>query len=107
MRWPLPLIFAIGCASTHVEPEIPFEPDPPMVYVAKVKNLLVGLPPTDAEVDAVIADPAALGGLIDEWMKQPEYQRKMLRFFQLAFQQTQITRASFIDISPFGLGLSR
>src|SRR5579859_163123 len=26
----------------------PFESDPPAVYVAKVKNVLVGLPPTDA-----------------------------------------------------------
>ncbi len=34
-----------------------FEQDSPAVYVAKVKNLLVGLPPTDDEVKAVEADP--------------------------------------------------
>ena len=28
----------------------PFQADQPNTYVAKVKNLLVGLPPTDAEV---------------------------------------------------------
>ena len=31
----------------------PFVADPPSVYVAKVKNILVGLPPTDAEIAAV------------------------------------------------------
>jgi hypothetical protein len=113
------LVAALGCTGKapndqgddddveDPEEEIPFEPDRPAVYVAKVKNLLVGLPPTDAEVAAVVADPNALAGLIDGWMQLPAYERKMLRFFQLAFQQTQITKASFIDISPAGLGLPR
>jgi hypothetical protein len=73
-----------------------FEPMPPRVYVAKVKNALVGLAPTDEEVRAVAADPAALGPLVDAWMKLPEYRQKMLRFFQLAFQQTQITPNDFL-----------
>src|SRR5882762_9265219 len=67
-----------------------FVPDPPSVYVAKVKNILVGLPPTDGEIAQVTADPKALDGLIDGWMALPEYQQKMMVFFELAFQQTQI-----------------
>jgi hypothetical protein len=62
-----------------------------------VKNLLVGLPPTDDEVAAVAADPGALKALIAGWMQQPEYQAKMLRFFELAFQQTQISETDFAD----------
>jgi hypothetical protein len=81
-------------------PVLPFQVDPPMVYVAKVKNILVGLPPTDAEVASVVADPTKLGGLIDRWMKLPEYATKMRRFFELAFQQTQITVTEFSDQTP-------
>lgn len=85
-----------------------FVADPPSVYVAKVKNILVGLPPTDDEIAAVTKDPGALGGLIDGWMKLPEYQDKMLVFFELAFQQTQISATDFVDIvPPQGLGVGR
>src|SRR5262245_34348963 len=85
-----------------------FTPDPPAVYVAKVKNILVGLPPSDAELARVTADPSSLGDLIDEWMKLPEYQQKMMVFFELSFQQTQIAAADFVDIvPPNGLGNGR
>jgi hypothetical protein len=78
------------------------------VYVAKVKNILVGLPPTDAEVAQVTADPKKLGELIDGWMQLPEYQQKMMVFFELAFQQTQISAQDFVDIvPPNGLGNGR
>ncbi len=76
---------------------IPFQADPPRVYVAKVKNVLVGLPPTDAEVKAVESDPTQLAALIKGWMALPEYQAKMLRFFELAFQQTQVSIVDFED----------
>ncbi|HEY1691868.1 MAG TPA: hypothetical protein VGG39_06885 [Polyangiaceae bacterium] len=79
------------------EAGMPFQADPPTVYVAKVKNVLVGLPPTDAEVQAVQADPTQLAPLIDQWMQTPQYTAKMLRFFQLAFQQTQVTYTDFAD----------
>jgi hypothetical protein len=86
----------------------PFVADPPSVYVAKVKNILVGQPPTDDEVAQVTADPSKLGGLIDGWMASPEYQKKMMVFFELAFQQTQITATDFVDIVPTqGLGAGR
>ncbi len=76
---------------------LPSEVSPPSVYVAKVKNILVGLPPTDEEVKAVAADPSKLASLIDGWMKLPQYQTKMLRFFELAFQQTQVTDIDFAE----------
>lgn len=89
--------------DTSVHPA--FTPDSPSVYVAKVKNILVGLPPTDAEIQAVVDDPDALTGLIDTWMALPQYQQKMTVFFELAFQQTQISASDFIDTIPnFGVG---
>ena len=85
-------------ASQADAPATPaFQPAAPAVYVAKVKNILVGLPPTDAEVTAVSADPSQLRGLIGVWMQQPEYLQKMRRFFELAFQQTQVTAVDFAD----------
>ena len=76
---------------------MPFEADPPSVYVAKIKNILVGLPPTDDEVKAVETDATQLGTLIDAWMALPQYSQKMMRFFELAFQQTQVSIADFAD----------
>ena len=65
-----------GAATTNPDAGVNFQADAPAVYVAKVKNILVGLPPTDDEVAAVTADPSALGGLVDGWMQLPEYQRE-------------------------------
>ena len=100
-------VLATACAS-HKSPAVgpgagdaggaePFQPDPPAVYVAKVKNLLVGLPPTDDEVAAVAADAGQLPALIQAWMALPQYTHKMARFFELAFQQTQVSTADFAD----------
>src|SRR5690242_7692220 len=63
---------------------LPFQADGPAVYVAKVKNLLTGLAATQQEIDTVAkaSDPrGALASLIDGWMKTPQYDAKMLRFF--------------------------
>jgi hypothetical protein len=102
------MVLALGCGTDFQGTNGPdsFTPDPPSVYVAKVKNVLVGQAPTDAEITAVKNDPNALGGLIDGWMQTPEYEAKMLVFFELAFQQTQISTADFIDLLP-NRGLSR
>src|SRR5262245_31060351 len=89
-----------SAANTNGDAGVIFSADPPEVYVAKVKNILVGLPPTDDEVAQVKADPGALGALVDGWMAMPEYQQKMMVFFELAFQQTQITAADFTDMIP-------
>lgn len=76
----------------------PFEPLPPRVYVAKVKALLTGLAATDDEVAAVTADPRALAGLVDRWTATPQFDERMLRFFQQAFQQTQTDIGDYDDI---------
>jgi hypothetical protein len=87
---------------------LPTETSPPTVYVAKVKNILVGLPPTDEEIKAVEADPAKLASLIDGWMKLPQYEAKLVRFFQLAFQQTQVDEVDFDDQSfPTKISINR
>jgi hypothetical protein len=70
-------------------PDTPFEPVAPHVYVAKVKNILTGLPPTNEELAAVVADPNALKGLVDVWAASPEGQGKLVKWLSLAFQQTQ------------------
>ena len=49
-----------GTAPGEPMPQIPFEPVSARNYVAKVKNLLLGLPATEEEIAAVTADPAAL-----------------------------------------------
>jgi hypothetical protein len=69
----------------------PFEPIPPVSYVTRVKNLMTGLAPTDDEVQAVVADPNALRGLVDQWMELPQFHDKMLDFFRNAFQQNRVT----------------
>jgi hypothetical protein len=74
-----------------------FQADTPSVYVAKVKNVLLGLPPTDDEVKAVVADATQLTTLIDGWMGLPQYAQKMMTFFELAFQQTQVSVIDFAD----------
>jgi hypothetical protein len=75
----------------------PFVAAAPAAYVAKVKNILVGLPPTDDEVKAVAADPTQLKALVTGWMKLPGYATKTKRFFELAFQQTQVSAVDFSD----------
>jgi hypothetical protein len=97
----LSLAGAYACSgsssSTAASTLPPFQADPPSVYVAKVKNILVALPPTEDEVKAVEADPGQLSSLVDSWMQLPEYDQKMLRFFELAFQQTQVSYIDFAD----------
>jgi hypothetical protein len=92
---------AASSAPDAATPGVDFQSEPPAVYVAKVKNILVGDAPTDDEVKAVEADPTELKGLITGWMTSAqystEYQAKMLRFFQLAFQQTQVVITDFAD----------
>jgi hypothetical protein len=78
-------------------PQVPFEPVPARIYVAKVKNLMLGLPATEEEIAAVTADPAALRDMVDAWFVKPEAQAKLGTFFSKAFQQTQITQSDFAD----------
>ena len=85
----------------------PFKQASPFAYVAKVKNVLVGLQPADDEVAQVASDPTQLKTLITAWMQLPQYKQKMKRFFELAFQQTQISTADFADqVYPGQLALN-
>ncbi len=88
---------------------IPFEASSPYTYVAKVKNILIGLPPTDQEVASVVAAPdpqSQLRTLIQGWMTVVDrnsatgttyYAEKLLVFFKLATQQTQVAITAFSD----------
>ncbi|HEY2513568.1 MAG TPA: hypothetical protein VGI39_22020, partial [Polyangiaceae bacterium] len=86
-----------GATQTPPTAPPPFFPVPPSVYVPKAKNVLVGLPATDDEIAQVVADPTSLKGLIDGWRTLPQYGEKMLRFFELAFQQTQVSAIDFAE----------
>jgi len=54
--------------SAPIVPVEPFDAFTPEVYATKVKDVLTGLPLTDAEYLRVKADPLALKVLINEWM---------------------------------------
>ena len=56
----------------------------------KLKSVLTGLAPTDAEL-AAATDATALRSLIDTWMGTPEFNAKMIGFFGNAFQQSSIS----------------
>jgi hypothetical protein len=86
-----------GTSSGEPIPQVPFEPVPARIYVAKVKNLMLGLPATDEEISAVEADPGALKDMVDAWFVKPEAQAKLGTFFSKAFQQTQISQNEFYD----------
>ena len=77
--------------------ELPFEPVSARIYVAKVKNLMLGLPATEEEIQAVEQDPTALKAMVDAWFVRPEAQAKLGTFFSKAFQQTQISQNDFFD----------
>jgi hypothetical protein len=77
-------------------PRTGFVPLSVPVAVTKVKNLLVGLPATEAEVQEVVANPAALQELVTRWMALPLYEEKMRRFFVSAFQQDQFIYEQFV-----------
>jgi hypothetical protein len=73
-------------------------------YVTKVKTLLTGIAPTQAEIDAVTAQPSTLGTYVDAWMKMPAYTAKMEHFFADAFQQSQASALSFRSVIDDGSG---
>ena len=77
-------------------PTVPFEPFSVPAYVTKVKTVLTGIAPTQAEIDAVTADPTSLSGLVTTWMQLPQYGAKMELFFADAFQQSQAQAIDFV-----------
>ncbi len=74
----------------------PFTPALAGPTCRKIKNLLVGLPCTDADVNTVVAmGPAGLQQLIITWVTdatfQSQFQGKMIPFFRNVFQQVGFT----------------
>lgn len=80
-------------------PLVQFAPLPVAAQVAKVKNLLTGLAPTQDEIDQVTANASALPPLVDTWLKTPEYATKIALFFDDAFQQSQARKDDFNQIT--------
>ncbi len=93
-------LYLLSCLEGKSDAGTVFEAASARAAVAKSKMLLVGLAPTDDEVKAVEADPKALKPLVTGWMALPQYRENMLTFFQLAFQQTQITSADLREYVP-------
>ncbi|HEY4186578.1 MAG TPA: hypothetical protein VGP07_15990 [Polyangia bacterium] len=60
----------------------------------KIKSVLTGLAPTDADVTAA-KDTAGLRTLIDAWMATPQFQDKMILFFGNSYQQTSLAQLDF------------
>jgi hypothetical protein len=107
-----------GPGGVTVTP-MPFEAVTALTSVRKVKNMLLGLPPTDAEVATVTASGAAgLQTLISTWITQSDFvanfRDKMVFFFRNAFQQTgftptedfkpQLLENGGFDFGPLGTG---
>lgn len=69
-------------------------PPPTASALRKVKNVLTGLAPSDAEL-AMGSTQAGLKSLITTWMSTPEFQDKLLLFFQNTFQQSQLATLDF------------
>ena len=82
-------------ADSNAPTGIPFVAVAPRSYVAKVKNVLTGMPATDVEVNQVAASPAALKSLIAQWQSLPSYQPKILTFLGNAFQQSEVAATDF------------
>ena len=77
-----------GAADANATPDVPFDPLPVEAYVPKVKLLVTGTATTSDELKAVQANPAAMAGLVDTWMKDDAFRLKMLEFFKLSLQQS-------------------
>jgi hypothetical protein len=97
----------------------PFEPVAAAAAVRKVKNLLTGLPATDAEIATVtMSGQMGLQTLINGWMSDPTtgpmFRDKMVTFFRNFFQQTgfqatedfklQLLQNGGFDFGPLGTG---
>ena len=74
-----------------------FEAVQPRTYVAKIKNLLTGLPPTQSEIDGVVTDPTTLPASIESWIAMPQGEASIFSFFQSSFQQVQVGSSDFAD----------
>ena len=112
-----------GTINTEPDkPVTPFEKVSTRAYLRKVKNILTGLAPTEAEIQTVTsveADPAAarnaLRALIETWADpaSPNFREKMIAHFRNVFQQKgftptedfkpQLLENAGFDLGPVGL----
>jgi hypothetical protein len=114
-----------GSAGTPINPSgedvLPFEKLSPHAYLRKVKGLLTGHAPTNAEVEALVQAPeaerpAVLRQLIDGWIDSQhteQFRSKMLVLFRNVFQQTgfnptedfkvQLLENGGFDFGPLGV----
>ena len=106
-----------GAGGDTPPPPPPFQPLGAAAAVRKVKSLLTGMAPTDAEVMSG-ATAAGLRTLITTWTTgtdfQPLFRDKMIFFFRNAFQQTgftpgedfkmQLLENGGFDFGPLGTG---
>lgn len=80
------------------EPPAPFDPSDPESQTRKVKLLLTGEPVTQAELELVQDDPAAIRELVTTWTETPGFETKMLDFFTVTFHQEQsIDKANIVS----------
>lgn len=79
------------------EPPAPFDPSEPESYARKVKLLLTGEPLLPTELSLVMADPAELRSLVQDWTETEAFRVKMLDFFTVAFQQEEVTRTNIVS----------
>jgi len=67
-----------------------------------MKSLLTGLPLSETELQTLETDPEALAELVDEWMSLPQAEAVFTRYFQSAFQQTELDIETFFYPTGFG-----
>ena len=92
-------------AKVRAPAAVPFAAVGPEAYVAKVKNLINGLPPTAAELAQVTADPDTLPDLITTWMASDNFRQKQIDFFKIAFQQQGLSLTSLDLQASDGFGM--
>lgn len=91
------MILLLACAP---EPEVSDRLDP--VLLARRTSLdLRGILPSEAELDAVEADPDALTGLRREWMGDPHFEDRLVQLLQ----ERWYTRTDTFDITWYDYGL--
>jgi hypothetical protein len=83
-----------GTQSGNPPPAGRFTALPAASQLRKIKNVLTGLAPTDAELAAGVGK-AALQAQIDKWIETPQFQEKMILFFSNSYQQSTVSLGDF------------
>ena len=85
---------------------------PTHVSVRRVKNLLTGLAPTEAELEEIQQDPTRLREHVRLWVRTPEFRSKLSAFLDVTLQQANLDRLDYVipvtdaeGIAGWGLSL--